>query len=61
MKLTKKNKEILKELGFFCDFTKTRNVADKEWYSLKNGWGFRLDAHKDFKSLFLTALKYEEE
>ena len=61
MKLTKENKKILKTLGFTCDCIKTKNPMDKDWYSLKSGWGFRLDAHKDFKSLFLSAVMYEPE
>jgi len=61
MKLTKENKAILKALGFTCDYIRTKNPMDKDWYSLECGWGFRLDSHKDFKSLFLSALHYEWE
>lgn len=60
MKPTKKNLEILKELGFTCDMDKTKNPMDEEWFSLDCGWGFRLDAHKNVKSLFKHALKYTE-
>ena len=59
MKPTKENIEILKKLGFTCDMGQTKNPADEEWYSLKCGWGFMLDAHKDFKSLFKAALNYD--
>lgn len=60
MKATKENLTILKKLGFSCDYKKTKNHQDMDWYSLKNGWGFRLDAYDDFESLFLTALKYDK-
>ena len=60
MKATPENIAILKKLGFSCDMDKTKNPMDEEWYSLKNGWGFRLDAVKDFKTLFKNALKYDE-
>jgi hypothetical protein len=61
MKATKENIEILKKLGFNCDMDKTRNPKDKEWYSLDNGWGFRLDAVKNFSQLFKNALKYKKD
>jgi hypothetical protein len=61
MKASKENIKILKKLGFSCEADKTQNSLDREWYSLKNGWGFRLDAHKNFEKLFLFALKYNEE
>jgi len=62
MKNTKENIEILKLLGFTCDMDKTKDERDEDWYSLKSGWGFRLDAVKDFKTLIrnLEKYKYEE-
>lgn len=51
MKPTKENIDILKKLGFTCDFDITGDPRDKLWYSLKDGWGFRLDAIRDFKHL----------
>ena len=58
MKPTQENLAILKKLGFTCDEIKTKNPLDKEWYSLDNGWGFRLDAVSSFKQLFKNALKF---
>lgn len=51
MKPTKENIDLLKIMGFTCDKDKTGNYMDEEWYSLKNGWGFRLDAIRDFSHL----------
>lgn len=51
MKATEENIKILKRLGFTCDYDRTKNQMDEEWYSLDNGWGFRLDAVKSFKHL----------
>ena len=51
LKPTKENIMILNKMGFTCDFDRTQNEADKEWYSLKDGWGFRLDGIRDFKHL----------
>lgn len=51
MKITKENIKILKNLGFTCDMDKTNNPMDEEWYSLKDGWGFRLDAVRNSKTL----------
>lgn len=61
MKPTKENLEILKKLGFTCDMDTTKNPMDEEWYSLDNGWGFRLDGVRNFKQLFKNALKYRKE
>lgn len=60
MKRTPENLEILKKLGFSCDFDKTGHPDDKDWFSLKDGWGFRLDTHKNFASLFKAALDYTD-
>lgn len=51
MKPTKENLQILKKLGFTCDKNRTGNKMDTEWYSLPNGWGFRLDAVEDFAEM----------
>jgi hypothetical protein len=61
MKATKENLHILKKLGFSPDIKKTKNPSDKDWYSLNCGWGFRLDAVKDFKELMNNAIKYNPE
>lgn len=61
MKPTKENIETLKKLGFTCDMDRTKNPMDEEWYSLDNGWGFRLDRVRNFKQLFKNALKYQKE
>jgi hypothetical protein len=61
MKATKENIEILKKLGFTCDMDKTGHAQDELWYSLDNGWGFRLDAVKNFSQLFKNALKYKKD
>jgi len=61
MKPTEDNIKMLEKLGFSCDYKKTKDPRDKEWYSLSCGWGFRLDAHRDFKSLFRAALKWNKE
>ena len=57
MKHIKENIDLLKKLGFTCDFDRTKNEADKEWFSLDNGWGFRLDAIKNFKCLIKSIFK----
>ena len=61
MKATKENLHILKKLGFSKYIKKTKNPDDKDWYSLNSGWGFRLDAVKDFKELMNNAVKYNPE
>ena len=61
MLVSKENIEILKKLGFSCDYEKTKNPADKNWYSLECGWGFRIDKVKSLKQLFKNALKHMEE
>lgn len=61
MELTEKNITILKELGFSCDGDKTGNELDEDWWSLDDGWGFRLDAVEDFPTLMkrLQLAEYE--
>ncbi len=61
MKPTPENLEILKKLGFTCDMNETENPMDEEWYSLDNGWGFRLDAVRNFKQLIRNIFKYKDE
>lgn len=51
MRGTKENIYILKKLGFTCDMNRTKNPMDEDWYSLDNGWGFRLDGVRNFKTL----------
>ena len=52
MKLTKENERILRKLGFKPDSELHPKIICMEgWWSLKDGWGFRLDAIKDFKHL----------
>lgn len=61
MKKTKENLAILKKLGFTCDYEKTKYEDDKDWFSFKDGWGFRIDAIKDFKHLVQRLMKAESE
>ena len=60
MKLTKENEKILRKLGFTPDSDTQKDMED--WWSLSNGWGFRLDAIHNFKDLVkrLMLAKYEE-
>lgn len=60
MRRTPENIRILNKLGFSCDFDRTKNPLDKDWFSLKNGWGFRLDAIRNFKHLVGRLMKAEE-
>jgi len=55
MKANKENLAILKKMGFTCD-----GKGFEDWYSLKNGWGFRLDAHKNIKALTKRLLEYDK-
>lgn len=61
MKATEENLSILKKLGFTCDFEHTKNPQDIEWYSLKCGWGFRLDGVGSFKTLVKNMLEHKED
>lgn len=61
MKPTPENLKILEKLGFTCDFERTGDPRDKLWYSLKDGWGFRLDAIKNFKHLVSRIKKTAKE
>ena len=51
MKNDEKNLQILKQLGFSCDYERTKYDNDKEWFSLSNGWGFCLPHIRHFRSL----------
>jgi len=61
MRDTIHTERVLNELGFTRDFSRTKNPQDIDWFSLSNGWGFRLDAYRNFEELILAMLKYEEE
>jgi hypothetical protein len=61
MKRTDENIKILRKMGFTCDFDRTKNPLDKDWFSLKNGWGFRLDGIRNFKHLVSRLTKAESE
>jgi len=60
MKRTKQNILLLNKLGFECDYIRTKNEADIDWFSLSNGWGFRLDSFKNFKELILALFNHSE-
>lgn len=60
MKLTDKNLMILKEMGFTCDYQRTKDPRDKEWFSLDNGWGFRIDAFPNIKALTKRLYNFKE-
>lgn len=51
MKPTKENLALLKKLGFTRDKHNTGDDPNYDWYSLPNGWGFRLDAIRNFPEL----------
>lgn len=57
MEATKENLGILKKLGFTCNYVESGYEPDEWWYSLKNGWGFRLDAYETFEDLLLELTK----
>lgn len=54
MKLTDDNEKLLIKLGFLPD-------ENKDWWRLKDGLEFRIDAIKDFKSLIKRLMKTEYE
>ena len=60
MKPTPENIAILKKLGFTCDGDRLGETM-KDWYSLPMGWGFRLDAIRDFKHLVRRIMRAREE
>jgi hypothetical protein len=61
MKRTTENIRILKKLGFTCDYDRTKNPLDEDWFSLKDGWGFRLDAIRSFRHLVIRLMKADSE
>lgn len=60
MKPTPENIAILKKLGFTCDGDRLGESMN-DWYSLDNGWGFRIDSIRDFKHLVKRLMKFNSE
>ena len=58
MKPTPENLAILKKLGFTCDGDRL-GESMKDWYSLDNGWGFRIDRIRNFKHLVKRLIKVD--
>lgn len=60
MKLTKENERILRKLGFKPDIERGFEQLSG-WWSLDDGWGFRIDCMPSLKALVRRLLEYQED